>query len=124
MAAPIYRGYSSDREGTVNTDAYDHVLVRIDLKNHFSTRLGERVRRPNFGSIIWDLLDDVFDERTESLVRADAERIISSDPRVKLVDMIVNLDPDGHSITLSINLQYTELTLTEWLNFTFTERNS
>lgn len=123
MAAPIYRGYSTDREGTVNTDAYDAVLVRLDLKNHFSTRLGERVRRPNHGSIIWDLLHELFDDRTEALVRADAERIVASDPRVKLLDMNVVLDHDAHAILVSINLLYKELNMTEWVTFTFTERN-
>lgn len=123
MAAPIYRGFSSTREDTVATEVYDIELVKIDLMNHFNTRLGERVRRQKHGSIIWDLFGNLFDERTESAVRADVERIINSDPRVRLHNMKVDIRPDEHSITVSLNLYYVEFDMTEWIDFTFRERN-
>ena len=34
----------------------DSALVKRDLLNTFYTKKGERLMRPNYGSIIWDLL--------------------------------------------------------------------
>lgn len=123
MAAPIYRGYSTDREDTVNTERFDLDLVRIDLRNAFSTRLRERVRRQNEGSIIWDLLMDLFDNRTHKLVTQDAERIIAHDPRVKLLNLQVNLQEEQHSIMVIAKLLYIEFDMEENLTFVFREKN-
>jgi phage baseplate assembly protein W len=124
MALPIYRGYSTLNKNSVNTAVYNVNLVRIDLVNEFNCRLGDRVRRPTYGSIIWDLCWDLFDDRTEKLVTDDLTRIVGNDPRVSLVDVNVVLDPDAHSITGSVSLNYIELDITEWISFTFTQRAS
>ena len=77
---------------TVNRDEppfrlVDIELVKRDLLNAFHTRLGERVMRPDFGSVIHDLLFDPFDEETKALVIEDAIRVIGQDPRVTLVSI-------------------------------------
>lgn len=123
MAAPLYRGFSTvANDGTVqlvdgsftsqgnsiDTRLYDVDLVKQDLLNQFGTRIGERVARPGFGSIIHDLLFDVFDARTEGLVIADAQRIFSEDPRVETLDVQVEVDEDQHQIRLQATLQMVE----------------
>lgn len=123
MAAPLYRGFSSvandgsvqlvdgsfTSEGnSIDTRLYDVDLVKQDLLNHFGTRIGERVARPSFGSIIHDLLFDLFDSRTEGLVIADAQRIFSDDPRVVPLKVGVEVDIDRHQIRLEATLQMVE----------------
>lgn len=62
-------------------------LVKRDLLNAFQTRRGERVMRPNFGTIIFDVLLDPFDDQTKNLIIEDAQRIVGLDPRVELVSI-------------------------------------
>ena len=123
MAAPLYRGFSSvandgpvqlvdgsfTSEGSsIDTRVFDVELVKIDILNHFGTRIGERVGRPGFGSIIHDLLFDLMDDRTEGLVYADAQRIFSEDPRVIPLDVKVDVNPEQHQIELTARLQMVE----------------
>lgn len=108
MAAPLYRGFSSVANSGIDTRLFDVQLVGQDLLNHFNTRVGERVGRPSFGSIIHDLLFDLFDSRTEGLVVADAQRIFSEDPRVVPLEVNVEIAPEQHQIRLDATLQMVE----------------
>jgi len=108
MAAPLYRGFSTVANTGIDTRLYNVDLVVQDLLNHFDTRVGERVGRPSFGSIIHDLLFDLFDTRTEGLVIADAQRIFSEDPRVVPLEVNVEIDPEEHQIRLVATLQKVE----------------
>lgn len=67
----------------------DSDLVKRDLMNEFYTKKGERVMRPNHGCIIWDLLMDPASPELEQQIKDDVERIVSHDPRVKLIDTVV-----------------------------------
>jgi phage baseplate assembly protein W len=79
-------------------------LVKRDLLNTFYTKKGERVMRPEYGSIIWDLLMNPDDTATEREMRDDVIRIIDADPRVEhLSTTIIQMD---HTIRLEINLRY------------------
>ena len=108
MTVSIYRGYSTVTQTGLNTSVHDIEVVKQDLRNEFNTRLGERVMRPNFGTIIWDLLFDLGDPRTESLVVEDARRVIAKDPRVDLVSIDPQVDLSNGSMTLAITLLYIE----------------
>lgn len=85
----------------------DLELAKIDLMYEFQTRLGERVMRPEFGSIIHDLLFEPFDENTKEEVHEDALKIISHDPRFDVVS--INIDDLEHALQLSITLNYIPL---------------
>ena len=121
MATPIYRGYSSVANTQIDSALFDLDLVKQDLMNHFHTRIGERVGRPQFGSIIWSLLFDPGDPRTESLVIQDAQRIISEDPRVTLLEMKPSISLDSHKISLDIRVKSVETDMDDWFTVTFTE---
>jgi phage baseplate assembly protein W len=108
MAAPLYRGFSSVANDGIDTRLFDVELVKQDLLNHFNTRVDDRVGRPSFGSIIHDLLFDLFDSRTEGLVIADAQRIFSEDPRVVPLEVNVEIDLEQHQIKLTATLQMVE----------------
>ncbi len=121
MAEPLYKGYSSVANTGIDTALFDLDLIKQDLLNHFNTRLGERVGRPNFGSIIWDLLFDPADSRTETLVIQDAQRIIGEDPRVTLLELIPDIRPDNHEINLEIKVRAKQFNMDDWFNVTFSQ---
>ena len=113
MAAPLYRGFSTKARTGIDTRVFNIELVEADLLNKFDTRLGERVGRPDEGSIIHDLLFEPSDSRTETLITADAQRIINEDPRVELIDMVVNFTPEANTIQLDITLQFVEFDMND-----------
>lgn len=122
MVAPLYRGFSTVANQGLDTRLFEENLVRQDLINHFQTRLGERVGRPGFGSIIHDLLFDLIDDRTEGLVIADAERILSEDPRVEPLDVSVSIEPDQQRIELDITVRLVEFNMSDQFTVVFEER--
>ena len=122
MARALYRGFSSVANKGVNTKLFGPDLVRQDLLNEFNTRLGQRVGRPNHGSIIHDLLFDLNDPRTESLVQADITRIINSDPRVEPLEITVTSDLDNYTITAEITIQIIEYDMADSFSVTFGEQ--
>jgi phage baseplate assembly protein W len=91
----------------------NEALVKRDLLNEFYTRRGERVMRPNFGSVIWDLLMNPLDQFTQSEIREDIERIVGRDPRVRLlgIDLFV-LD---HAVRAEVALEYVKLSTADVL---------
>lgn len=122
MAAPRYRGYSSVQlKGGVNTSLTDIEIVKQDLLNEFNTRLGERVGRPGFGSIVHDLLFDLTDPRTEALVYSDADRIFRNDPRVEAREINVSVDIDSYTITVDAVLLMVEFDMNDNFSVTFNE---
>ncbi len=122
MTSPLYRGYSSvDLKSGVNTSVYDVDAVKQALRNEFNTRLGERRMRPFFGSIVHDLLFDLMDPRTETMVYADAERIFRNDPLVEPVEIRVDVDIDRHEIVVTATLNFVEFDMNDIFSVTFGE---
>lgn len=103
-----FRGYSTVGTSFLNPVRYDLDLARQDLLNQFNTRLGERVMLPKFGTIIWDLLFDPLDERTETLIRDDVERIITEDPRWDLQSISVTEGPNSLDIEAVVTYRPTD----------------
>ncbi len=95
----------------------DFDLVKVDLLNHFNTRKGERVMLPEFGTVIYDLLMDPLDDMTKDLLREDVIRIIKSDPRVEMVDLIIT--ELEHVILLEVELLYLPNGVTETIAIQF-----
>lgn len=60
--------------------------------------------RPNFGSIIWDLLMDPNDGTLVSKVTEDIRRIVAKETRVELVDLTVYVA--DHAISADVLLKY------------------
>lgn len=100
-----YIGFSTVDKMKPSYTLVDVELVKRDLMNHFSTRIGERPMLPEFGCRIYDVLMDPQDVMTQETILEEARRIIESDPRVELND--INLIEMEHSIVLQIQLIYT-----------------
>ena len=112
-----FRGFTTVGRNKPTYSVTDFELVKIDLLNHFSTRIGERVMLPTFGCMIYDLLMDPLDNRTITLIKEDAEQIVNTDPRVRLDDTQVT--ETDHSILLELQLTYLPNGLTDSLAIQF-----
>ena len=95
----------------------DQELIKRDLHNEFYTKKGERVMRPNFGSIIWDLLMDPSDGSLVSAVTEDIQRIVAKESRVELEDLTVYVA--DHAISADILLKYLPFNNSESLYLIF-----
>lgn len=105
MTKPVtYIGFSTVDRLSAPWDLQDIELVKRDLLNALLTPQGERVMRPSFGTRIFDLLMDPFDDITRDAIVEDVERVISGDPRVTVVDVeVAELD---HTIRVGAVLQF------------------
>lgn len=111
-----FLGYSSQNKR--NWRLTDIDLIKADLINHFYTRIGERVMRPDFGCRLWDYLGEPFTDSLKSDVVFECERIIKAQKnRITLtninvffetwgmrIEMVVTYTPTNASTT--INLEY------------------
>ncbi len=117
----LFRGYSSTGKINPKTELFDIDLVKQDLLNHFHTSKGERVMRPEFGSLIWDLLFEPFDSATKDAIIADVESVIAFEPRVELTTLdVIEFE---HGIRLNVGLFYTPLNVSGDLSIEFDRRN-
>lgn len=110
----IYKGISFQRyqfdKSIVMTDID---LVKTDLYNHIFTKKGSRVKMPNFGTLIPDM---IFEPLTEDLLfelQSQLEFVFSYDPRVDIVSL--NLYPffDTQTVYAVADLRYIELNVTD-----------
>ena len=82
----------------------DSDLIKRDLMNEFYTKRGERVMRPNFGSIIWDTLMDPGTPELEEEILEDVKKIIGHEPRAELLDTRILLL--GNTLRIDIDLRF------------------
>ena len=102
--ATLFKGFSTVDKVRAPYTLTDAALVKRDLLNHFHTRIGERIMRPTFGSVIWDYLMEPEDPRTQEIIKDDIERIVNSDPRVEHQDTtLLILD---HTIQAEVKIKY------------------
>jgi phage baseplate assembly protein W len=120
--ATTFKGFSTVDNIRAPYSLYDVELAKRDLLNEFYTRKGERLMRPNFGSIIWDLLMEPEDESTEQLIKEDIEKIVSKDPRVELKDTVLFIS--DHTIRAEVFLNYVQTNTDDILYLEFVNNNS
>jgi phage baseplate assembly protein W len=96
-------------------------LAKQDLLYAFMTRRGERVMRPNFGSIIFDLLFEPFDDSTKEAIYEDAVRIINEDPLFVAIE--VRARELEQTVRLDIILQYVPLDIVDTLSVEYDRQN-
>lgn len=100
-----FKGFSTIDRAKPPYTLTDTELVKRDLLNEFYTRRGERVMRPKFGSIIWDILMNPIGEDLETQIKEDVQKIINRDPRVALINTTVQMQ--DHAIGVRVDLRYT-----------------
>lgn len=88
------------------TRRYDENAIKTSLKNLILTSNYERPFHSEIGSPIKRLLFEPATPMLENLVqRAIVDVITNFEPRVQLLDVIVNLSPDTNSLYVSIEFK-------------------
>jgi phage baseplate assembly protein W len=101
-----FKGFSTVERNYGNFKLYDVDLAKRDLLNELYTRKGERLMSPHFGSIVWDLLFDPLLEEVVDKIRDDCQRIVSKDPRWKLLNLDVTESQDLQQLSVVLILRY------------------
>jgi len=114
--ATIYKGFST-QAGSTNFRLTDFNLIKQDILNHFNIRKGEKLMRPNFGTIIWNVLHEPFTEDLKSVISQDVKAIASYDPRVSFDNIIITEFDQGVQIELQLRYVLTNQTNVMLMNF-------
>jgi phage baseplate assembly protein W len=114
--AITYKGFST-QAGNRNFRLTDFDLIKQDIINHFNIRKGEKLMRPNFGTIIWNVLHEPFTEDLKSVISQDVKAIASYDPRVSFDNIIITEFDQGVQIELQLRYVLTNQTNVMLLNF-------
>ena len=120
--ATLFKGFSTVDKVRAPYTLTDADLVKRDLLNHFYTRIGERVMRPTFGSVIWDYLMEPQDPDTQNIIEEDVKRIVDSDPRVEFQE--TNLLVLDHTIQVEVKIKYKLLGSEETLFLEYVTSNT
>lgn len=104
MALIRYKGFSTIDQ-TKKFRLTDSELIKRDLLNHFAIRKGEKLMNSNFGSIIWNAMFEPLTADVKALVVDDIQRVINSDPRIRVDNVLV----DQLDIGLQVQIELTIL---------------
>lgn len=115
--ATIFKGFNTIDKIKAPFNLTDEELIKRDLLNHFYTKRGERFMRPNFGSIIHDLIMNPLDGMTETDIREDVENIINSDSRVSLDDLRILIE--GQTVRCEVDITFNVLKSADTLYLEF-----
>jgi len=108
----IFKGFSTSAGSlTKNWTYYDIELIKIDLMNHFNTRVGERVMRPDYGCKIWDYMMEPLNNGIRDLIVTEAIRICESDSRVSVTN--VQVFKLGAGLRVEMTLSYDPFSVVE-----------
>ena len=117
--AILFKGYSSK---TSVRKLQDIDLAKQDLINHFNTKKGERLMDPTFGSVIWSLMFEPYNEVTENAVKDDCVDIVNQDPRWQLNN--VETYSNQNAISVKLNLTYNPTDQQDVLELNFDQQLS
>lgn len=94
----------------VNPLNYDLISLKNEaaiarsLRNLVLTSKGERLFNQNLGSGVKRLLFDNVDFLSADNIKTEIENVINNyEPRVRLIEVIVNPDEDNHNFNVTIN---------------------
>lgn len=121
MANVLFKGFSSIDKTKPFTELTDKALIKRDILNHFNTRKGSRVMRPDYGSSLWDYLFEPLDEISRDAILDDVNTVIKSDPRVQILN--TDIQEAEHGITISFQLRYTTFETIDEFTIGFDRRN-
>jgi len=111
-----YKGFST-LGSSRNFRLTDIDLIKQDILNHFNIRKGEKLMRPNFGTIIWNTLYEPFTEDLKSVIVQDVQAIAAYDPRVSFDNIIITEYDQGILIELQLRYVLTNQTDLMMLRF-------
>jgi phage baseplate assembly protein W len=104
----FYKGFSTVDPTQEGNNLFDIDLIKQDIINHFNTKRGERVMKPEFGSIIWDLIMEPLTDDTTELLKNDIKTICTADPRVIPTQMDLTEYREGYLLELTLQVVGTD----------------
>jgi len=113
----LYKGYDTVNNNSTKVRLEDAELIKRDLLNHFNIRKGEKLMRPDFGSIIWDALFEPMTEDLRDAIVDDVVEIVNYDPRIVADKVLVDEYQNG--ILIELHIRYSNLNQTENLKLMF-----
>jgi len=113
----IYKGFSTIDNTKSSSQLYDYDLIKQDILNQFNVSKGERVMRPDYGTVIWQLLFEPFTDSIKSQIIDDVTRIVNSDPRANALQ--IDVVEQEYGILLEVTLQYAGTDQTDVLKVNF-----
>lgn len=117
----MYRGFSTvDRIRKFRLTDFE--LVKQDIINHFYVRKGEKLMKPNFGTIIWNVLHEPFTDELKSVITTDIKAIASYDPRVSIDNVMITEYDRG--IQVELHLRYVQTNQSNLLSLRFDNQNN
>ena len=122
MFMALYKGYNAVDNNTTKTRLEDAELIKRDLSNHFNIRKGEKLMRPDFGTIIWDALFEPMTEDLRDAIVEDVLEIIKYDPRIVAETVLVDEYENG--ILVEATVRYSNLNQTENMRFLFDQNSN
>jgi len=99
-----FKGFSTINRVRAPYTLVDSELVKRDLLNEFYTKRGERVMRPEYGSIIWDIVMDPSTPMLEGQIRDDVVKILGRDPRVEHKNTSIYVLDHARRIEINIEI--------------------
>lgn len=120
MANILYKGFSTYNRSK-KFRVVDFELVKQDLINNFNIKKGEKLMRPNFGSIIWGLLFEPMTDVLRNQIIEDVKNVVNYDPRIGVRN--INLTEYEHGIQIEIDLVYLQTNQVSNLSVQF-DKNS
>jgi phage baseplate assembly protein W len=117
QTSQFYKGFSTLDPQQRNSKLYDFDVIKQDLMNHFSTRKGERVMNPEFGSIIWNLLFEPFTQDIRNAIDTDIKQILGADPRI--TSPKINVAEAEYGLLLEVTMTFTGTDQSQTLRLAF-----
>lgn len=113
---PTFIGFNTQGQNKKFT-LTDFELIKRDLANAFSIRQGELPGRPGYGSNLWAYLFENQTTANEQLILQELSRIVSGDPRIRLVD--TRLYPQENGLRVELEVQVVPSTTVQRLAIFF-----
>ena len=107
--AIMYRGFSTvgrNRKFRLT----DFELIKQDLINNFYIRKGEKLMKPDFGTIIWNVIHEPLTEDLKSVRVSDIKAIASYDPRLSIDNVVITEYEQGIQVELELRYVLTDQT--------------
>jgi len=121
---PYFVGFNTVGQPNPPYNLNNIAIVKRDIENHFATPMGSRVMLPNFGTRIYEMLFDPFDEYTKNAIIDDAINVIQSEPRVELVTIDVFQEDQALNVVMILLFKPESITDNLFVRFSLKDRES
>jgi len=121
---PYFVGFNTINQPNPPYSLTNLDLVKRDILNHFATPMGSRVMLPNFGTRIYEMLFDPFDEITKNIIIEDAVRVVSEDPRVELQQIDVYEEDQALNVIMILLFVPESVTDSLFVSFSLKDKES